>query len=48
MKPNLTNLKPTLTTPSNQTEIKKVQEEVWKDGNDEAVTKAQALHKAIN
>ena len=28
MKPNLTNLKPTLTTPSNQTEIKKVQEEV--------------------
>lgn len=28
MKPNLTNLKPTLTTPNNQTEIKKVQEQV--------------------
>ena len=28
MKPNLTNLKPTVTTPNNQNEIKKVQEEV--------------------
>ena len=28
MKPNLTNLKPTITTPNNQNEIKKVQEEV--------------------
>ncbi len=28
MKPNLTNLKPTLTTPNNQTEIKKVQEQI--------------------
>ena len=28
MKPNLTNLKPTVTTPNNQNEIRKVQEEV--------------------
>lgn len=28
MKPNLTNLKPTLTTPSNQTQIKNIQEEI--------------------
>mgnify|MGYP001474236201 FL=1 len=28
MKPNLTNLKPTVTTPSNQTQIKNIQEEV--------------------
>ena len=28
MKPSLTNLKPTVTTPSNQTEIKNIQEEV--------------------
>tara|TARA_Y100000022_G_C13060247_1_gene288527 strand:+ start:76 stop:414 length:339 start_codon:yes stop_codon:yes gene_type:complete len=28
VKPNLTNLKPTLNTPSNQTQIKNVQEEV--------------------
>ena len=28
MKPSLTNLKPTLTIPSNQTEIKNIQEEV--------------------
>ena len=30
MKPNLINLKPTLNTPSNQTQIKNVQEEVVK------------------
>ena len=28
MKPSLTNLKPTVTMPSNQTEIKNIQEEV--------------------
>ena len=28
MKPSLTNLKPTVTIPSNQTEIKNIQEEV--------------------
>lgn len=28
MKPNLTNLKPTLTTPNNQTQIKNIQEEI--------------------
>ena len=28
MRPNLTNLKPTLTTPNNQTQIKNIQEEI--------------------
>ena len=28
MKPNLTNLKPTLTTPNNQTQLKNIQEEI--------------------